>query len=151
MGAGLGLCGILASRLEPQYLVLTDGDSDTLANLRHNVNANSDTHNVIVVAQLIWGEDLEKFRNLHGQFSVILGADIIYVPELLGRLWQTVDTLLTDSGTFVLAYTRRNVSMDLVIQHATASGFQATSNSNDEKVFVFRRRVRSSTDCESST
>jgi len=43
LGAGMGLPGLVSLHLGASRVLLTDGDSDVLANLRHNVNLNNIT------------------------------------------------------------------------------------------------------------
>ena len=129
LGSGLGLCGILASQMGASRVVLTDGDTDTLAQLRTNVhnNNNKQDNNSIVVQQLCWGQRLDVFQQHFGKFDLILGADIIYVESILEPLFETVVRLLDENnnkGRFCLAYARRNVSIDLVLECATR--FQLT-------------------------
>jgi hypothetical protein len=75
--------------------------------------------------------------------------------EMIRPLWETVDTLLShnlqDKGkhVFVLAFARRNVSMDLVWTEATAFGFEwttvsptttTTTTDPSEGVFIVTRK-----------
>jgi hypothetical protein len=141
LGAGLGLCGILVHRMAAKRVILTDGDSDTLANLRANVRANSDGNSCrIDCHQLVFGKFIESFVQQHGQFDIVIGADIIYVPDVLEPLWTSVTKLLKPrTGVFLLAYTRRNVSFDLVLENATKYGFVWETPEESEGVFVFSR------------
>ena len=148
LGAGLGLCGILASHWEATQVVLTDGDTDALAGLRTNVTQNAATYRCpsVRTAQLVWGEGLDDFTHTYGStFDSILGADIIYVEEILQPLWATVDRLLSAEGVFLLAYARRNVSMDLVLAQATARDFLWETPADAEGVYLFRRRRQEET------
>ena len=157
LGAGLGLCGILAHRLGAAEVVLTDGDTEALANLRCNLRANqlcatTDTDTSVNTGppatvsshQLVWGQNVSQFRQRHGQFDVILGADIIYIADVLEPLWNTVTELLRPcpGSVFLLAYARRNVSIDLVLETASKFGFVWESPSDDEGVFVFWKKRR---------
>jgi 2-polyprenyl-3-methyl-5-hydroxy-6-metoxy-1,4-benzoquinol methylase len=139
--AGLGLCGILVHRMGAKRAILTDGDSDTLANLRANVRANSDEKSCrIDCRQLVFGESIENFVQQHGQFDIVIGADIIYTPDVLEPLWSSVTKLLKPrTGVFLLSYTRRNVSFDLVLENATKYGFVWEIPEESERVFVFSR------------
>jgi predicted nicotinamide N-methyase len=121
-------------------VVLTDGDTDALKFMRANVAANCNTTSTkqdeiesartIQCRQLVWGDndrvdDLKKQYtddDNHG-FHLVLGSDIIYVEEILDPLFQSVDRLLADGGEFWLAYARRNVKIDLVLEMADKYGF----------------------------
>jgi predicted nicotinamide N-methyase len=43
LGSGLGLCGLLAYYLHAKSVVMTDGDTDVLAEMRYNVDCNLNT------------------------------------------------------------------------------------------------------------
>lgn len=137
LGAGLGLCGILASKLGAPRVVLTDGDSNALARMRDNLHLNSCSSTSC--HQLVWGEDLDRFDERHGTFDLILGSDIIYVEEIIEPLWNTVDRLLIRDGEFWLAFARRNVSIDLVLDHAGKHGYCWKTPETVEGVYIFRR------------
>jgi predicted nicotinamide N-methyase len=161
LGAGLGLCGILAHHLQAANVVLTDGDTDALKFMRANVATNcsstststdeidsssSATTRSIQCRQLVWG-DCNRVDDLKDQytddkqgFHLVLGSDIIYVEEILDPLFQSVDRLLANGGAFWLAYARRNVKIDLVLETADRFGFSYETPDDTEGVFVFQRR-----------
>jgi predicted nicotinamide N-methyase len=173
LGAGLGLNSIAAYHRGALSVYATDGDSATLAYLRRNVAQNccehvnfiqTDTDATVIMKshshvtpppplssrtiechQLIWGHALSDFQSTHGVFDVIMGADIIYLVDQLPPLWATVDALLTQYGMFVLAYARRNVSMDRVLEHARRHHFvlQSEPAEGTEGVYIFTRSVES--------
>mmetsp|Transcript_12079 Transcript_12079/g.17417 ORF Transcript_12079/g.17417 Transcript_12079/m.17417 type:complete len:302 (+) Transcript_12079:42-947(+) len=154
LGAGLGICGILAHKLGASYVVLTDGDTDTLKALRKNVASNvvlynDDNNNdscsippTILCKQLRWGRNIQDFidSSFIKTFQVIIGSDIIYAQEQVNPLFTTVSLLLDANGTFLLAYSRRNVSIDYVLDCANLHGFVWTEPENSEGVFAFRRK-----------
>jgi predicted nicotinamide N-methyase len=158
LGAGLGLCGILASHLRASKVVLTDGDSDALHYLRANVEKNvpqpqKRVENDIIdgtqaaapafVRQLVWGEAASFLTTDSERFDTVIGSDIIYVEEILEPLWRTVDDLVTPAGAFLLAFARRNVPIDRVFETASTHGFAWTcDDSNSEGVIEFRRAER---------
>lgn len=155
LGAGLGLCSILAAILGASTIILSDGDSISLSNMRDNVERNKHlflnddniNNNVnIQCLQLRWGINIEEFllkcnlSTFDGLFDVILGSDIIYVETILEPLFLTIDKLLTHNGVFILAYARRNVKIDYVFQTAIKYGFQWTEPTSEEGCFIFQRR-----------
>ena len=83
LGAGLGLAGIVAFKLGAERVVLTDGDTDTLDNMRENVSLNtkssidsSEAQNLITCKQLRWGRHVEEFRTKWTQDK---GFDVVMV------------------------------------------------------------------------
>jgi molybdopterin synthase catalytic subunit len=150
LGAGLGLCGITAYYLGARTVVMTDGDTQTLHQMRENVKQNcvendvvsSEPHNhsIIVCKQLIWGSpNMEKFGVQHGQFDTIIGADIIYTQDSLQPLFDTVTYLLKKpAGQFILSrYSKwNNVTDEVVIEAAKLRGLECTRPSDG--IFVFR-------------
>mmetsp|Transcript_24145 Transcript_24145/g.27569 ORF Transcript_24145/g.27569 Transcript_24145/m.27569 type:complete len:178 (-) Transcript_24145:395-928(-) len=84
LGAGLGCAGIIGHKLGASKVVLTDGDTETLENMRHNVAANvkqevreEQTDNeTIICKQLIWGNNMEAFMDNHAPSD---GFDVVMV------------------------------------------------------------------------
>mmetsp|Transcript_21081 Transcript_21081/g.44050 ORF Transcript_21081/g.44050 Transcript_21081/m.44050 type:complete len:315 (-) Transcript_21081:2181-3125(-) len=122
LGAGLGLCGIVAYRYcHARSVVLTDGDTDTLANMRKNVSLNMQETNEstesaddrsILCKQLLWGKNVETFRDKHAGadgFDVVMGGDVAYAQEALGILFETTIVLLGTKSTaiFLLSFVFR--------------------------------------------
>jgi len=143
LGAGLGICGILAHKLGASCVVLTDGDTKTLNALRQNValNCHSDpTSSTILCKQLRWGRHLSEFASSFcvPKFQLILGSDVVYAQDQLEPLFTTIVALLDPNGTFLLAFTRRNVSIDCVLDCATSFGFSWTEPDSSEGVFEFQ-------------
>ena len=92
------------------------------------------------------------------KFDILLGSDIIYVEHVVEPLFNTVSQLLSRHGVFLLAFARRNVSIDYVLSVAQQQGFlyeykelTAVSNmptssvnsssSSMEGVYIFRLRA----------
>jgi len=128
LGAGLGLCGIVAHHLGAQTVVMTDGDIHALKQMRENVKSNtcidnnesdnnesdnnesdnnesnnneSNSKRLMECRQLIWGSKAhsELFRSTYGSFDVVLGADVIYTQESTEPLFDTVVELMKRSTT----------------------------------------------------
>jgi predicted nicotinamide N-methyase len=136
-GAGVGLCGIIASHLKASHVVLTDGDSSVMTNLRNNIQDNKpSTSNAISSRQLIWGKHLDQFE----QFEVILAADCVYMNKSLGPLFETVDKLLKSDG--LLIYVNLCASqgpLEMVLEKSSSHGLIWTQP--EESVYLFRRRA----------
>mmetsp|Transcript_16458 Transcript_16458/g.23408 ORF Transcript_16458/g.23408 Transcript_16458/m.23408 type:complete len:295 (-) Transcript_16458:147-1031(-) len=172
LGAGLGLCGILANKIGARKVVMTDGDTDALSGMRQNVNLNTCTsdkdrlpssNHSLKCHQLRWGQDIGRFKvkilhdndlecadiNQTGvksessdyRFDVIMGSDIIYVEEIIEPLFDTVTQLLSHSNdaVFLLAYARRNVKIDFVLQCAENHGLKWKMTSGVEGIYIFSR------------
>ena len=137
----MGLCGILAHHLGAHRVVLTDGDTDTLALLRDNVTANnvSSSGKIVECRQLIWGREYVHAASQE-TFHLILASDVIYVEEIIDPLFDTVVALLDQDGMFWLSYARRNVSIDKVLASAEQHGLSwKEPKEAAEGVYVFQR------------
>ena len=144
LGAGLGYCSIVAHHLGAKNVLATDGDIDVLENLQNNINENASTRtdenddsyyedsktdgivqpNLISCPQLIWGEDLQKFKDEYGQQQVMMGTDVLYFPACVNPLWETVTELLEKDGLFLLAFCPHSVTVDEVLDKARSYGFK---------------------------
>jgi hypothetical protein len=150
-------------------VVITDGDSESLEGMRVNVRRNVGLFapDVVLCKQLRWGMALAAFSrhckatdcqfcsstdhpcaSAHSsekngsqyRFDTIMGSDIIYTEGILDPLFSTVDYLLSrEGGRFVLAYARRNVKIDCVLETATRHGFVYTVAEGSEGCFIFTR------------
>jgi len=140
LGSGLGLVGILASYLTDQRVVITDGDDDTVELLVANCKLN-EVADRVECRKLLWGEDLEAIAD---KFDILLGADIIYEQEYVVALFKTARHLMRpphgdDAGSvFVLGYTKRNVSIDYVLNTASSFELEWTTPDTDEGMYTFR-------------
>ena len=156
----------LVSNIQANHRVVTDDDDD-------------DERTTISGHQLLWGHDyaqsfLQKMRRMEGHdrepqqdddddddstkllFDVILAADVVYVPQVIAPLFETVHTLLEPTkGIFFLAFARRmvDVTVDDVLQQATEAGFvykQCSSDADTEQglyLYSFRRTEGESIGC----
>ena len=157
IGAGVGLVGLTAHHLGASRVLLTDGDEKVLENLRQNVlrNTGSSRNGTATTTtdagdsvasseslsclcpQLIWGKNLDQFRDEYGYSQVILGTDLFYITKSLVPLFQTVHELLTpddddndndDGGLFVSVMTCSAQSpTSTVFDVATRYGFEWTT------------------------
>jgi predicted nicotinamide N-methyase len=158
VGSGLGRCGLLAHCLSHDNVttVLTDGDTDTLQQLRRNISNNvSDSDDTISCRQLLWGERYAKdylSQQTGGDkkhFDLILGSDLIYVQSVIQPLFETVKTLLStdENSKFLMAHCSRRegneVELPMVLDVAKEQGFEfeiLSEDDDDISLFCFRRR-----------
>lgn len=148
LGSGLGRCGILAHHLGASHAFLTDGDTDTLVQLRRNIEANKDASlGEVACHQLLWGRETAlEFLKLHGKPDVVIGSDLIYVPSVITPLFETARTLLdgNDDGIFIMAHCHRrqgsSVNIDMVLEAAEQAGLNhdVVQEEDDISVFCFR-------------
>ncbi|XP_024126127.1 EEF1A lysine methyltransferase 3 [Oryzias melastigma] len=102
LGAGTGLVGILAARLGAE-VTLTDLPL-ALPQLQANVSANTPSGGwpsaEPAVLPLSWGEDHLDFPS---DWDLVLGADIIYLPETYPLLVKTLAHLCKDGAVVYLS------------------------------------------------
>ena len=107
LGAGCGLVGLLAARWAKR-VDLTDGDEAEVALLAQNVqeHAPSSSRCCCSAQQLSWGAPsvAEAVKNglIAPSYDVILAAQVVYVPEAIGALVETIACLLRDDGRCIL-------------------------------------------------
>lgn len=101
VGSGLGRCGMLTHHiLSKAYgydtkTLLTDGDTDTLKQLRRNPHHNIKNDDSIECRQLLWGKEyaiqfLQQQSTGSKKFDLIIGSDLLYVPSVIKPLFETV-------------------------------------------------------------
>lgn len=147
LGAGLGLCGIVAHKLGAAQVVITDGDTNALREMRMNVEKNCSSKGCeqdIVCRQLLWDESpTMSFLDTFGSFDTILAADVIYVPESIDPLFDTAVRLMRPikGSQFILSWMTRwnNVPVDLVVQAAKERNLSWTPAPGQEGIYVMKR------------
>lgn len=145
LGAGLGLIGMIAYHMGASEVLMTDGDTSVLDNLRYNISENSvrneeiSTERTLDCAQLIWGRELDEFSKENGRYEVIIAAECLYMLPSLKPLWETVQKCLTPSGVFMFVNPNNQVDIDMVLEVASQCGFMWTTiGEAKKKVYLFR-------------
>jgi predicted nicotinamide N-methyase len=149
LGCGLGLCGLLASQLNPKgVVVLTDGDELTMEKLAVNVEENTVRNGCAVTARtLLWGDHRELVIEFPDLFDLVLAADVIYEEAAIVPLLQTVVATLKEGpeSLFLLSFARRNVSVEKVLKAAREMGLVCevdesfVCGATGEHVYIMRR------------
>jgi len=126
LGSGLGLVGIYASQF-CKLSVLTDRNEEAIEIQQRNITVNQREANCFA-SVLSWG-DLDQLKALEdqfcdstkGAFDIMLASDVIHYNEQhIPLLYDTVNRLMKDQGTFYLAHTNRNQRMyELLMEGAT--------------------------------
>lgn len=151
IGAGLGLCGIIAFHLGAYTVCLSDGDITVLDNLRFNIqNLCQEQEGIIHCPQLIWGQDLQEFQNEYGVQDIIFATDCGYITKSLVPMFETVYTLLNPDGGIFLFVNKcsSQASMDFILEKAKECGLEIydkgstekENNTEDEHIYTFRRK-----------
>ncbi|KAL2090675.1 hypothetical protein ACEWY4_012938 [Coilia grayii] len=102
LGAGTGIVGILAARLGAD-VTITDLPL-AIPQLQSNVSANTPPGGwrsaVPTVVPLSWGQDQKNFPS---DWDLVLGADIVYLPDTFPLLLETVTHLCKDGAVAYLS------------------------------------------------
>uniref|UniRef100_A0A3P9HTH0 EEF1A lysine methyltransferase 3 n=1 Tax=Oryzias latipes TaxID=8090 RepID=A0A3P9HTH0_ORYLA len=133
LGAGTGLVGILAARLGAE-VTLTDLPL-ALPQLQANVSANTLSSGwpstEPAVLPLSWGED---HLNFPSDWDLVLGADIIYLPETYPLLLKTLAHLCKSGAVVYLSSKmRREHGTHIFFEEYLPSRFHVMLIHRDEK------------------
>ncbi|OEL31650.1 hypothetical protein BAE44_0007327 [Dichanthelium oligosanthes] len=105
LGSGVGLVGICLNYVGASKVILTDGDTSTLTNMKENMKLNNlcieqedskvlkESKNKVECNYLSWEEVSESDLSAY-QPDIVLGADIIYDPVCVPHLVQVLSMLL---------------------------------------------------------
>jgi hypothetical protein len=146
LGAGQGLCGLVAHHLGASKVLLTDGDTNVLNNLRYNVNLNtteeSRKEGRVACPQLIWGRNIHDFLSIHNhgqKFHVLLATDVNYMVSSLNPFWKTAsDALEPLCGILLYAnVSASQCSLETILSFAKKYGFEWETPTLD--VYMFRQ------------
>lgn len=138
LGCGSGLLGIVVARLGAKRVILTDGSQEVLDRCRDNVQRakNVPEHSTVEFSHLDWTDALiddssasmaERIREWDPQ--IVLCADVVYAPEIIAPLAETLCTILTSGAAIesvLLALTvRRHDTFEAFISALDSIGLQA--------------------------
>lgn len=113
LGAGAGLCGLVAYAAGAKDVVLTDTE-EHIDLLKQNIELNSGgpgcafpgAVGTIRAQELVWGDDAQIAAI--GDVDLVLGADIVYNPAAFPALVRTLGLLLrSGGGEALIAFTYR--------------------------------------------
>jgi predicted nicotinamide N-methyase len=157
LGAGLGLCGIVAHKQGACQVILTDGDTNTLRNMRSNVAANVDTvlgssvESPILCKQLLWGKNIDSFCNKWApqKFDVVMGGDIAYAQDSLPVLFETAVGLLSvkPQSCFILSFVfRGGVTVQSIQECAERNQlrWEKVGDGDQEALYIFHHAATTS-------
>ena len=110
LGAGCGLVGIMASRWASR-VDITDGDEEEIPLIEKNCEQHAFAGGGECTAHFLdWGTETSRAARasgalLPGGYDVVLAAQVVYVPEAIPRLAETIAALLADApGSYALLY-----------------------------------------------
>ena len=105
LGAGNGLTGILISKQNCEYVVITDGDDKVLPLISQNIQIN-ECQQKAFATKLFWGQNIVPLSQLNPnlaqkpQFDCIIASDVVYEEVCLEPFWISVDTYLSHEYSF---------------------------------------------------
>ncbi len=127
LGAGTGIGGLAAALLGAEEVMLTDLPY-ALTNLQHNVEYNIQINvpllnsSKIKVSKVDW-YDASSYP-VDCSFDLILGADIVWLEELISPLVNTLKACASSSAMILIAHQTRTMRTDKALFGAlSAAGF----------------------------
>lgn len=98
LGAGCGLCGIVAAKLcGASPVIMSDLADETMANMRHNLELNGLAAPGTVTMNLDW-RDRASYPPAQ---PLVIGADLVYAREAVTPLTAAIDALVAPGGAFL--------------------------------------------------
>jgi hypothetical protein len=169
LGSGLGICGSIAVVLGAKFVLFTDGDESVLEKCKRCAETNElgsqITDGEYGFSRIRWGEGEADNALPTERFDIIIGSDLLYGPRpksvqgndestkdeadpRIKQLFTLVDSCLDYSpeSMFLLAFERRDVSFDEIVQIAVEMGFEYSIPSNEYFEDIFGNRTEEMTD-----
>jgi len=123
LGAGVGLCGLVAAQFCNIPVLLTDGSAEVVSLLHRNVERNSTR--CTARAALFDFSQPDRLQALLTQesarFDLILGSDIVFWQQSVPALFCAVARLLSENGVFALSYQSRASAADRLLEQSAAA------------------------------
>ena len=108
LGAGAGLCAMVAARCGARTTAATDGDDRCLDLLRRNIAANG-LDSTVAVSKCFWGRDAPPVGDL------VLAGDVLYKRALVEPFLDALEAALAPGGRALLCHLpRAGVSHEVV-------------------------------------
>lgn len=123
LGAGSGVCGLVASTMGAQKIYLTDRDDGCVELMKKNYEHNAKQLRLsrTEVVKLDWmsQEDCAKLKD---SFDVILGADILYSPSMVDDLISGLERLCAPGSYAILSIGKRGDEFEDFVKKIKQSG-----------------------------
>jgi ribosomal protein L11 methylase PrmA len=101
-GSGTGVGGLSAAAAGADSVLLTDGSCATLPLISDNIEANGMADRASVT-RMHWSDEEEVASvAATGPFDMVVGSDLLYAPEALESLLETLTAVCTPDHTEVL-------------------------------------------------
>ena len=118
LGAGKGILGLYCAALGARKVVLTDVEL-AVPTLRKTIDLNPSLAGILSAQELDWTSP----HGLKG-FDVVLGADIVWVLDLVQPLVQTIQSISTSETLIILADQQRSkICQDEFFKQLRQCGF----------------------------
>ena len=130
LGGGMtSLAGLqLAVSTDVSEVLLTDGNSTSVDNLREIIKENYFTSKVSS-RTLVWSNDERDISDLAKKYDFVICADCLFFTDVHDSLVFTIKTLLKDNGMAILLSPKRSGTLDKFLKKA-ASFFEFEMSSD---------------------
>jgi predicted nicotinamide N-methyase len=108
IGAGTGVCGLVASTYNAKSVFITDKDPGVLEVIQKNIHLNEERFKCknVKVASLNW-QDVSQYDNVTEPVDIIIGSDLLYSLSMIDSLVFALENLSNDNTVSVLTLNRR--------------------------------------------
>jgi len=129
IGAGCGVCGLVAATLNPRKVYITDRNLGCLKLSQINVDSNVNKFNPnteIEVVKFDWSESesSEDYSNIKEDVDIIIGSDVLYSLSMVDSLLYSIEKLcqLKKNSLIILALAERGEEFNVFVSKLNTSG-----------------------------